>query len=82
MLDVVRNERMFDRDHRGPSEGHPTLDRWTINLATGAVHTERRDDRTQEFPRINETLTGSKHRYGYTIGIDGGLDLGRQAGLA
>ena len=58
VLDVVRNERMFDREHRGPGEGRPTLDRWTINLTNGALHTERRDDRTQEFPRINETLTG------------------------
>jgi len=72
VLDVVRNDRMFDRDLRGPSDGHPTLDRWTINLVTGAVRTERRDDRTQEFPRINETLTGSKHRYGYTLGASGG----------
>jgi carotenoid cleavage dioxygenase len=72
VLDVVRNERIFDRDLRGPSAGHPTLDRWTINLTTGAVQTERRDDRTQEFPRINETLTGSRHRYGYTIGVGGG----------
>ena len=73
VLDVVRNERMFDREHRGPSEGRPTLDRWTINLTNGALHTERRDDRTQEFPRINETLTGSRHRYGYTVGVEGGL---------
>jgi carotenoid cleavage dioxygenase len=72
VLDVVRNDRMFDRDLRGPSDGHPTLDRWTINLVTGAVRTERRDDRTQEFPRINDTLTGSKHRYGYTLGASGG----------
>ena len=44
------------------------LDRWTINLATGAVTTERRDDRAQEFPRINETLLGGRHRFGYTVG--------------
>ncbi len=36
----------------------PTLDRWTINLTTGAVATECRDDRSQEFPRINETAVG------------------------
>ena len=73
VLDVVRNAQMFDREHRGPSEGRPTLDRWTIDLANGTVHTERRDDRTQEFPRINETLTGRRHRYGYTVGVEGGL---------
>jgi carotenoid cleavage dioxygenase len=76
VLDVVRHGRMFDRDRRGPSEGHPTLDRWEINLATGSVRTERRDDRQQEFPRINETLTGLRHRYGYTVAFDGLFDGG------
>ena len=73
VLDVVRYERMFDRDRRGPGDTAPTLDRWTINLTTGAVTSERRDDRSQEFPRINETLLGSRHRFGYTVGIDGGF---------
>ena len=71
-LDVIRNDRMFDRERRGPADGRPTLDRWTVNLATGEVRTESRDDRTQEFPRINESLTGTRHRYGYTVGVEGG----------
>ncbi|MGO9925874.1 MAG: carotenoid oxygenase family protein [Mycobacterium sp.] len=78
VLDVVRYSRMFDRDRRGPGETLPTLDRWTINLATGAVTTERRDDRSQEFPRINETLLGARHRFGYTVGIEGGFAGGSQ----
>jgi carotenoid cleavage dioxygenase len=42
------------------------------------VSSERRDDRAQEFPRINETLLGGRHRFGYTVGIDNGfLDSGR-----
>ena len=61
---------MFDRDRRGPGESPPTLDRWTVNLSTGAVATERRDDRPQEFPRINESLAGAKHRFGYTVGAE------------
>jgi carotenoid cleavage oxygenase len=73
VLDVVRYSRMFDRDRRGPGESLPSLDRWTINLATGAVSTECRDDRSQEFPRINENLTGARHRFGYTVGVDGGF---------
>lgn len=40
VLDVVRYSRMFDRDRRGPGDTPPTLDRWTVNLATGAVATE------------------------------------------
>ncbi|AXO21829.1 MULTISPECIES: carotenoid oxygenase family protein [Mycobacterium avium complex (MAC)] len=72
VLDVVRYSRMFDRDLRGPGDTRPTLDRWTVNLATGAVGSELRDDRPQEFPRINEALLGRRHRFGYTVGTDGG----------
>jgi len=73
VLDVVRYSRMFDRDRRGPGESLPRLDRWTVNLATGAVITECHDDRSQEFPRINETLLGGRHRFGYAVGLEGGF---------
>jgi carotenoid cleavage oxygenase len=73
VLDVVRYSRMFDRDRRGPGDSVPALYRWTINLATGAVSTECRDDRSQEFPRINETVLGGRHRFGYAVGLDGGF---------
>lgn len=79
VLDVVRYSRMFDRDLRGPGDSLPTLDRWIVNLATGAVTSERRDDRPQEFPRINESLLGGRHRYGYTIGTEGGYLSGGAA---
>jgi carotenoid cleavage oxygenase len=72
VLDVVRYSRMFDRDLRGPGDSRPVLDRWTINLTTGAVTTECRDDRPQEFPRIDETLLGGRHRFGYAVGMEGG----------
>lgn len=68
VLDVVRYDRMFDRDRRGPGESTPVLDRWTVNLTTGAVRTECRDEQSQEFPRINEELLGARHRFGYTVG--------------
>ena len=77
VLDVIRHAKMFDRDRRGPGEGNATLNRWEISLATGAVHTECLDDREQEFPRINETLTGARHRYGYTVGVGGGFASAR-----
>ena len=73
ILDVVRYDRMFDRDRRGPGDTTPTLDRWTVNLTTGTVRSARHDERAQEFPRINETLLGRRHRYGYTVGLDGGF---------
>jgi carotenoid cleavage dioxygenase len=31
------------------------------------VRTEQVDGRGQEFPRVNETLLGSRHRYGYCV---------------
>jgi carotenoid cleavage dioxygenase len=70
VADVVRHPKMFATDRHGPNEGAPTLDRWTIDLAAGKVLEERLDDRGQEFPRVDERLTGRRHRYGYTVGFD------------
>ena len=35
---------------------------------------ERLDDRGQEFPRIDERLTGRRHRYGYAVGVGTSAD--------
>lgn len=75
VLDVVRHPKMFDRHKLGPNEGMPTLDRWTIDLAAGKVLEERLDDRGQEFPRIDERLTGHRHRYGYATGVRSGAEF-------
>ncbi len=76
MLDVVRHPKMFDADQLGPNEGPPTLDRWTVDLADGKVREARFDDHGQEFPRIDERLTGKRHRYGYAPAIGEGMDGG------
>ena len=70
VLDVVRHPKMFDRELRGPDEGQPALDRWTVDIAAGKVRQERLDDRGQEFPRVDERLVGRRHRYGYAIATD------------
>jgi carotenoid cleavage oxygenase len=78
VLDVVRHPKMFASDRHGPNEGPPTLDRWTIDLSGDKVLEERLDDRGQEFPRIDERLTGRPHRFGYApaVGTDAGdIDL-------
>ncbi|MDQ1521239.1 MAG: hypothetical protein QOI55_2312 [Actinomycetota bacterium] len=68
VLDVVRHPTMFKHSNIGPNDNQvPTLDRWTVDLNAGKVREERIDDRGQEFPRVNETLAMSKHRYGYTV---------------
>jgi carotenoid cleavage dioxygenase len=69
VLDVVRHPRVFDAVVTAPEEGPPTADRWTIDLAAGKVSEVRVDDQPQEFPRIDERLTGRRHRYGYSVGF-------------
>jgi len=49
----------------GPYEGPPALERWTLNLASGALTTDTLDDHPLEFPRIDERLTCHPHRYAY-----------------
>lgn len=65
VLEVTRHPKMFATEHRGPNEGPPTFDRWTVDLSAGKVLEERLDDRGQEFPRIDERLVGRRHRFGY-----------------
>ncbi|OLT40529.1 carotenoid oxygenase [Saccharomonospora sp. CUA-673] len=72
VIDVVRHAKVFDDDLTGPSEGNPTLERWRLDLRTGAVDQQRLCDRPQEFPRIDENLLGTPHRFGYTVEIDEG----------
>jgi carotenoid cleavage dioxygenase len=68
VVDVCRHPTMFAKSTEGPNDGGtPTLDRWTIDKAAGKVHEERLDDRGNEFPRVNETVLMSQHRYGYAV---------------
>lgn len=65
VLDIVRYDRVFDADPNGPSEGRPTLHRWTVDLARGKVRQDQLDDRVQDFPRCDDRLAGRRHRFGY-----------------
>jgi carotenoid cleavage dioxygenase-like enzyme len=76
VIDVCRYDTMFSRDLLGPFEAAPTLDRWVIDPATRRVSTQRIDERAQEFPRHDERLVGSPHRYAYAVSFDGD-DFGR-----
>ncbi|MFM9071296.1 MAG: carotenoid oxygenase family protein, partial [Acidimicrobiaceae bacterium] len=78
VLDAARHEKMVDVEQRGPNEGFPTLDRWVLNPKTGKATEQRLDDRPQEFPRMNESLIGMQHSFGYLAGIS---DVFRQADL-
>jgi carotenoid cleavage dioxygenase len=69
VCDVVRHPKTFATELRGPNEGPPTLDRWRIDTSAGKVLEERIDDSGQEFPRIDERLTGQRHRFGYSVAV-------------
>lgn len=70
VLDLVRHPKMFATDFHGPNEGRPSLERWTLERSTGRVRTTPLADGGHEFPRIDERLSGSLHRFGYTVGAD------------
>jgi carotenoid cleavage dioxygenase-like enzyme len=76
VIDLVRHPRMFATVLNGPDEGDPVFERWTVDLGEGSVTTETLDDRPQEFPRLDERLTGRRHRYGYAAAVAPGFEHG------
>ena len=66
VVDVPRYGRAFDRVLSGPSDTDSVYERWSIDPTGGKVVTEVLDDRSQEFPRINDAVLGRRHRYAYT----------------
>lgn len=78
VVDVPKHPTMFESAAElveGPtSGGPPSLHRWTIDRAAGKVTDELVDDRGQEFPRVNESVLMSRHRYGYAARISNNVD--------
>lgn len=56
-----------------PAPTTMSFERWTVDLAGGAVRQDVVDPVGQEFCRINESLLGTKHRYGYAIEMGAGM---------
>jgi carotenoid cleavage dioxygenase-like enzyme len=56
-------------DNRAIESDVPLLYQWQFNLKTGTVQEQRLDDRSCEFPRINEQYMGRSIRYGYAASI-------------
>jgi carotenoid cleavage oxygenase len=69
VLDLVRHPSVFTTGARLFAGGDITLDRWTVDMATGQTRTHTLDDTIQEFPRVDERAFGRRHRYGYTVGF-------------
>ncbi len=66
IVDVCRYAGQYDVSlMTGP--GPITLDRWTIDLVSGKVTLRPLSDRFfEEFPRVDDRVTGRPYRYGYT----------------
>ncbi|MEV6496999.1 carotenoid oxygenase family protein [Streptomyces prunicolor] len=66
----------------GHTQAPSVLYRWTLDPVAGRVTETQLDDREAEFPTHNETLTGRRNRYLYTVNGDGIAkhDLERQTG--
>jgi carotenoid cleavage dioxygenase-like enzyme len=73
VLDLCRYQGAYDLASL-IGAGSLTLDRWTLDPATGAVTQQCLDDRPQEFPRVDERLVSRPYRYGYSA-VTG--DVGR-----
>lgn len=71
VIDIVRYEKMFDKDVYGPfGDSAPRLDRWTINPQLRKVNEQIVDARGQEFPRCHPALNGKPYQYGYTVAVN------------
>src|SRR5207248_4561081 len=48
--------------------------RWTVDVAAGTVKEETLDDRSVEFPRVDERRVGRPARFGYAVQTRPGPD--------
>lgn len=68
-LDVVAHEKVFDGDLPGPEAFNTRLERWTIDPVARTTTKTVLDSDPQDFPRIDERLTGTTHRYIYSMAL-------------
>ena len=67
VLDVAHYNELWRKN--GDVFDPTTMRRWTIDPKAGTVTNALIDERSVEFPRIDERRTGRAHRYIYTIGV-------------
>lgn len=71
-IDVARYPHLW-RDLQDAFEP-TTLHRWTVDVAAGTVKEETLDDRSVEFPRVDERKVGQPARFGYAVHTRPGPD--------
>ena len=78
-IDAARHDRLgMPGDPIEDGAKGPMLSRFTIDTATGRATCEQLDDRSIEFPRINDNRAGLTNRYGYCPSMT--LDADAQIG--
>ncbi len=67
IVDVCNYDRMFDQDILGPfgDGAFGRLERWELNPSTRRASITVVDERPNEFPRCNDAVATSEHRYGW-----------------
>ena len=72
VLDAARYEKLWVKDSH--DFNHPAyLTRFTMNLTTGSVAVDRRDEQAMEFPQIHRGLWTRPYRYGYGLSAEESL---------
>jgi carotenoid cleavage dioxygenase-like enzyme len=72
VLDAARYDRLWVKDSH--DFNHPAyLTRFTLNLETGAVAVDRRDEQAMEFPQMHRGLWTRAYRYGYGLSAEESL---------
>ena len=66
VFDVIRYNSMFKFDSDGPGDGPSRLERWVLSPSTRSCAVTVIDETSQEFPRINEQLTATRHRFAWS----------------
>jgi carotenoid cleavage dioxygenase-like enzyme len=69
VVDLCQYPDPFDVATLWDGHGPATLDRWIIDPAAGQVTQRRLNDRSQEFPRVDDRVISRPHRYGYSAMI-------------
>jgi carotenoid cleavage dioxygenase len=65
VLDACRYASLWNEPGSFTAGGGQTVQRWTLDLASGAVKEETLDERATEFPRVADDRVGRPHRYSY-----------------
>jgi carotenoid cleavage dioxygenase-like enzyme len=77
VLQAVRYPELWRNNEQWQSNGgfgaNGVMWRWTVDLQRGTVEECQLDDRTVEFPRIDDRLAGLPARYAITVGSQDGV---------